>query len=83
MYTEVSHDTQVDFTSSIQLIAALGSQTSFTSIGILVMLWISRSTLFLIIYGFFHVNLNCVSMLAVDYWHPELLVILAELGISD
>lgn len=79
MYTEVSHDTQVDFTSSI----LLGSQTSFTSIGILVMLWVSRNTLFLIIYVFFHVNLNCVSMLAVDCWHPELLAILAEMGISD
>lgn len=34
-------------------------QTSFPSIGILVMLWISRSTLFFI-YMFFQVNLKCI-----------------------
>lgn len=53
MYIEESQHTQVDFTSNIQLIAVVSFQTSFLYIGILVMLWISRSTLFLLIYVFF------------------------------
>lgn len=52
MYTQVSHRAQVDFTSSVQLLAAVTSQTSFPSIGILVKLWISRSTLVLMMYVF-------------------------------
>jgi len=52
VHAEASHSTQVDVTSSIRLIAALGSQASSLSVGILGMLWISRSALFLIMYAF-------------------------------